>query len=129
MKRAELNTLEIWSARLVISTVWVLTGLVSLGGFPLSASLDLLARVGLQGPISEATLYAAALLDIVLGVLTITRPSKRLWKAQAVLILIYTVIISVRLPEFWLHPFGPVLKNLPIFMILWLLHRHQGTQP
>lgn len=129
MKRAELNTLEIWSARLVISTVWGLTGLVSLGGFPLSASLDLLARVGLQGPISEATLYAAALLDIVLGVLTITRPSKRLWKAQAVLILIYTVIISVRLPEFWLHPFGPVLKNLPIFMILWLLHRHQGTQP
>lgn len=124
-----MNTLEIWSARLVISTVWVLTGLVSLGGFPLSASLDLLARVGLQGPISEATLYAAALLDIVLGVLTITRPSKRLWKAQAVLILIYTVIISVRLPEFWLHPFGPVLKNLPIFMILWLLHRHQGTQP
>ncbi|WP_363154607.1 DoxX-like family protein [Thiobacillus sp.] len=85
--------------------------------------------MGLQGPISEATLYAAALLDIVLGVLTITRPSKRLWKAQAVLILIYTVIISVRLPEFWLHPFGPVLKNLPIFMILWLLHRHQGTQP
>lgn len=129
MKRAQLNTLEIRSARLVLSTVWVLTGLVSLGGFPQSASLELLARVGLQGPIAEATLYTAALLDIVLGVLTITHPSKRLWKAQAVLILIYTVIVSVRLPEFWLHPFGPVLKNLPILMILWLLHRHQGTQP
>lgn len=129
MTGAKLNTLEIRSARLVISAVWVLTGLVSLGGFPRSASLDLLARVGLQGSIAEAALYAAALLDIALGVLTITRPSKRLWKAQAVLILIYTVIISVRLPEFWLHPFGPVLKNLPILMLLWLLHRHQGTQP
>jgi hypothetical protein len=27
----------------------------------------------------------------------------------------------VRLPEFWLHPYGPVLKNLPMLAALWLL--------
>ncbi len=26
----------------------------------------------------------------------------------------YSVVIAFALPEFWLHPFGPVLKNIPI---------------
>jgi hypothetical protein len=27
----------------------------------------------------------------------------------------------VYLPEFWLHPFGPMLKNLPLLAVLGLL--------
>jgi len=34
----------------------------------------------------------------------------------------YTAIISLRLPEYWLHPYGPVLKNLPMLAVLWLLY-------
>ena len=37
------------------------------------------------------------------------------------LILGYTAIITIALPEFWLHPYGPVLKNLPLLAALWLL--------
>jgi hypothetical protein len=33
---------------------------------------------------------------------------------QALLIVAYTAIISVRLPGFWLHPYGPLTKNLPL---------------
>ena len=33
----------------------------------------------------------------------------------------YTAIISWRLPEFWLHPYGPMTKNLPMLALLaWL---------
>ena len=45
-----------------------------------------------------------------------------MWRTQAVLILVYTAIISVRLPEFWLHPYGPILKNLPMLAVVWLLY-------
>ena len=45
--------------------------------------------------------------------MTLLMPSKALWQGQAILVLIYTVIISIWLPEFWLHPFGPILKNIP----------------
>ena len=39
------------------------------------------------------------------------------------MILAYTVLITWRLPEFWWHPYGPVLKNLPLLALLLLLAR------
>jgi len=27
---------------------------------------------------------------------------------------VYSIIIAMVLPEFWLHPFGPLVKNLPL---------------
>ena len=38
------------------------------------------------------------------------------------LILSYSVIIAWMLPEFWLHPFGPLLKNIPLLAAIALLH-------
>jgi hypothetical protein len=35
----------------------------------------------------------------------------------------YTAIISIRLPEFWIHPYGPILKNLPMLVALILLYQ------
>jgi hypothetical protein len=42
---------------------------------------------------------------------------------QAALIVAYTAIITVWLPEFWLHPYGPILKNLPVLACIVLLYR------
>ena len=33
----------------------------------------------------------------------------------------YTLLITVFLPEFWLHPYGPLLKNVPMLAMLGLL--------
>jgi len=69
-------------------------------------------------------LYGAAALDLAFGALSLApRRPAWLWTAQAALILAYTLIISVRLPEFWLHPYGPILKNLPMLAALLLLAR------
>ena len=38
-----------------------------------------------------------------------------------VVVLGYTLIVTAALPELWLHPFGPLLKNLPILAGLMLL--------
>lgn len=114
--------------RLTLAAMWLTTGALSLGIYPQTDSLGLLERVGLHGATALTTLYLAAALDIALGLLTLFRPGKALWQAQFALIVIYTLIISLWLPEFWLHPFGPILKNLPVLMLLWLLYKSEGTQ-
>jgi len=108
--------------RVSVALVWIVTGIVSLGIFPVEDSLKLLSRVGIPAPAQPYALYAAAALDIILGMLSVMRRRPRwLWPAQIALVLGYTAIISVRLPEFWLHPYGPILKNLPLLGVLLLL--------
>lgn len=113
-----------------IAMVWIVTAIVSLGLYPLQESYALLARVGIEGTVATLALYGAALLDLALGVATLAARRRRwIYRLQAALILGYTAIISVWLPEFWLHPFGPVLKNLPILAALWLLHELDEESP
>lgn len=114
------------AARLSLAVIWLVTGALSLGIYPPADSVLLLERVGLHGDAALIALYLAATMDIVLGLLTLLVPRKGLWIFQATLIVAYTLVISICLPEFWLHPFGPVLKNLPILVLLGLLHKYEG---
>lgn len=104
--------------RIGLALVWIVTGLLSLGLYPVADSLDLLSQVGLHGMFAKAALYGSASLDIALGMLTLFFPGRPLWRLQIGLIAAYTVIITLFLPQFWLHPFGPILKNIPILILL-----------
>jgi hypothetical protein len=109
--------------RLSLAVTWLAAGIVSAGLFPVSESLALLARTGLHGAAAYVALYGACALDIALGLATLWWPRRILWAGQAALILAYTAIITVFLPEQWLHPYGPVVKNLPILALLVLLYQ------
>ena len=119
-----MQPLDIKLMRCTLAIVWLVTGVLSLGIYPQRDSLELLGQVGLHDNLALLALYGAAALDIALGLLTLAAPSPLLWRAQAALVLGYSAIITLFLPEYWLHPFGPVLKNLPILLLLWLLHKH-----
>ena len=109
--------------RFSIAAVWIVTGIVTLGVYPVEESYALLARTGAGGPIATVLLYGAGVLDLALGIATLALRRRRLlWIVQAALIFGYTLIITVALPEFWLHPYGPVLKNLPMLAAIWLLY-------
>jgi uncharacterized protein YbjT (DUF2867 family) len=108
--------------RFTVALVWIGAGIVSLGLYPVEQSLALLARTGLTGGLAYAALYGAAVLDLVLGIGTLLMRDRRLWLVQFMLVLGYTVIITVALPEQWLHPFGPITKNLPFLAALLLLY-------
>lgn len=109
--------------RVSIALVWIVTGIVSLGLYPTSASHALLARAGVPPALAPMALYGAAALDLALGVLTLgLRRRPWLWLVQIAVIAVYTIIITVKLPEFWLHPYGPVLKNLPMLAALWAVY-------
>jgi hypothetical protein len=83
-------------------------------------------------------LYGAASLDLVLGALVfvLAADARRwLWRTQAALIVVYSALIAWRLPGFWIHPYGPMLKNIPLLAGLVLLdtleptERTRGTAP
>jgi hypothetical protein len=62
-------------------------------------------------------------MDLLIGIAILTlRRRGWLWLAQIAVILGYTLIISVKLPEYWAHPYGPILKNLPMLVAIWLLY-------
>jgi uncharacterized membrane protein YphA (DoxX/SURF4 family) len=109
--------------RLSLAVVWLLTGFVSLFVFPVDDSLALLGRAGVPQALQPLALHGAAGLDLVLGVLTLwpLRSLRWLWAAQMLLITAYTAVITLRLPEFWWHPYGPLSKNLPMLAVLVLL--------
>jgi hypothetical protein len=110
--------------RYSIALVWIVTGIVSLGLFPVRSSYDLLARVGVSRALAPALVYCAALMDLAFGVATVLVKRRRfVWLTQAAAILLYTAIISARMPEFWLHPFGPLLKNVPLLAAILVLHQ------
>jgi uncharacterized protein YbjT (DUF2867 family) len=106
-----------------IALVWIWTGIVSLGLYPRADSLALLARTGITGALAGFALYAAAVLDLALGAsILLLRQRRLLWLAQFALIVAYSVIVTIKLPEFWLHPYGPILKNLPLLACIALLY-------
>lgn len=122
-----MQTADIHLIRYSLAIVWLVTGILSIGIYPQQDSFALLARIGIVGRSELAALYLGSVADIAFGIMTLLIPSKALWQGQAILVLIYTVVISIWLPEFWLHPFGPILKNIPFLTLLWLLYKYEGT--
>jgi uncharacterized protein YbjT (DUF2867 family) len=109
--------------RFSIAAVWIWTGIVSLGLYPVHESYALLERVGVASSLAPLLLYGAAALDFLFGIATLALPRRRLlWLAQIALIFGYTAIITLELPEFWLHPYGPILKNLPMLVGIYGLY-------
>ncbi len=110
-----------------IAAVWIGSGLVTLFGFPHQTSEGWLLRVGIPEAWTGVTLVTASLLDIVLGTaMFFCRPLRLVLALQMILILGFSAILTLGMPEWWLHPFGPLLKNLPLFcatLLLWALAR------
>jgi uncharacterized protein YbjT (DUF2867 family) len=115
-----------WHARLYllrpllrwsIGAVWLWAGLVSALLYPAADSHELLAAVGVTGAAAPWLLYGAGALDAALGLATwIGRRIRLVGCIQIGTMLGYTAILSVHLPELWLHPFGPLIKNLPLLV-------------
>ncbi len=115
-----------WAEPLVtmmVALLWLITAWVSWFGWPHADSRAWLAACGVPTGLREPMLLAASAMDAGLGVLLLLRPRRWLWAAQLALAGGYTVVMSVFLPAFWLHPFGPLSKNLPLLALMFLMWR------
>lgn len=98
-----------------LGLMWIAAGITSAFLYPPGESYGLLASVGITGLFAPFALYAAALLDGLLGAALLAGYRVRsVGAVQIALIAGYTGLITWALPEFWLHPFGPVAKNVPL---------------
>ena len=105
-----------------IAAVWIATALTSALLYPVEDSYRLLARTGVPASLQPLMLYGAAGFDLALGLGILLLARRRwLWRMQLLLIGFYTVVIAWKLPEFLLHPYGPLTKNLPMLAAIWLL--------
>ena len=107
--------------------VWLGTALVS--------ALDYLGLSGLnhegtrlldQGGIGDTRcqallIWSGLLADLALGLALLLRHGRAIYLSALLLMTAMTVIGTALQPTLWLHPLGPLLKNLPIAAMLWFL--------
>ena len=114
-RQARLYTL-VRPLRWSLAFLWIFSAIVSLAS--LSEGEALLSAAGLVNvQFAPLIIFAAAGLNIAIGVTLLHR---RYVVAAGLLsittIAAYTGIITVALPEYWLHPFAPVAKNIPLVL-------------
>jgi uncharacterized protein YbjT (DUF2867 family) len=98
-----------------LGLLWMATGALSFGLYPIEKNYQMMAQTGLTGPAADVALYGAAALDLLFGTLLLLRWRPALVGAAQIALMAAFTIIAMRLPaEYWLHPFAPLLKNLPI---------------
>lgn len=115
--------------RLSIVAVWIITAIVSAFVYPVADSYELLARTGIPAELRPLMLYGAAAFDLLLGLgILLLKRRRWLWLAQLGLIGFYTVVIAWKLPEFLVHPYGPLTKNLPMLAAIWLLYQLEDEE-
>jgi len=105
-----------WALLAALAALWIGTGVVS-ATVSTATGYELLAEMGLRGAMASLLLYGGAVVDLALGVAMLATHGRRrravLW-AQFAVVAVYTVLVTLFVPAHWLHPFGPILKNLPV---------------
>jgi uncharacterized protein YbjT (DUF2867 family) len=100
--------------RLSIAFIWLATGLVS-AFISATEGFALLAQIGITGKMADLALYGTSLVEIALGLATAVGWRVRWMGAVQLLpILGFMIILTLRMPQLWLHPFGPLTKNIPL---------------
>lgn len=106
--------------------VWLATALVSLLELN-GQSRELLRAAGLQSAeLIDALVIGGALADLLLGLALWLRPSRAVYLLALAMMGLMTGLSSLMLPQLWLHPLGPLTKNLPMAALLWLLARRSA---
>ncbi len=105
--------------RLSIAFLWIFTGIISAFVFPPEQSYAMLAKVGITGAWAPLMLYGAIATDFALGLATLMAYRLSvIGLIQIAVITLYSIIITFSQPELWIHPFGPVSKNIPIIIAI-----------
>ena len=77
------------------------------------------AEIPLPEPVALALARGGGLVDLALGLALLRdwRP-RRVALAQLVVVLSYTLGLTLLAPALWLDPFGALLKNLPVLALI-----------
>ena len=110
--------------RLSLVAVWLFTAVASIVELD-GQSRRVLAEAGIASPpwLVHLLIVGGAAADLLVGLALWWRPGRASYLSALVLMLGMTAAATVLQPTLWLHPLGPLLKNLPIAAVLWHLYR------
>ena len=113
-------------ARLSLAGLWIFTGVTSVFIAP-DIGYEVLASAGIKGEAATSLIYMGSGLDVLIGlwVLTGWQLKPCCW-LQLIIIISYSLLLSFIAPEYWLHPFGPLTKNIPIAVLIYILSNEQN---
>jgi hypothetical protein len=104
-----------------LAIMWLMSGLIGLAQLPAVAKAPL-AALGIFGFAADAVIWVSCAVDILIGVALLIR-----WRPdwicalQLLVVISYTIGLSIAEPSLWLNPFGPLLKNVPIIAAILAL--------
>jgi hypothetical protein len=109
------------AAKYSLAFLWIFTGLTSIYFSP-EVGYEILASASITGLMADLSVYAGGTLDILIGLWLLSSIKIRLCCIiQVVVIVLYTVLLTFIDMSFWLHPFGPITKNIPIVVLIFLI--------
>jgi len=98
-----------------IAFIWIYTGICSAFLVPKESIFSLLSFAGIPIAWQTTVLYGASCLDALLGLLTLLGIQlKKVGIIQCLLIILYTILITWKMPALWIEPFGAIAKNIPL---------------
>ena len=108
-----------------LSFLWIVTAVVSVT-LGRDIGFDVLARINLHADAAALTILAGSLLDLIIGLWLLSgRALRACCLLQLAVIVNYSILLTLIAPAFWLHPFGPLTKNVPILVLIGLLYSSQ----
>lgn len=110
--------------RLSLMAVWLATAAASLVELD-GQSRQVLAAAGVASPawLVQSLIIGGAVADLLVGIALWRWPGRTSYVAALALMAVMTLAATWLQPGLWLHPLGPLLKNLPIAAVLWHLIR------
>jgi hypothetical protein len=106
--------------------VWIATAVVSVWELQGQSRALLVASGVTDGRVADALTWVGAVLDLLLGLLLLLKPTRQVFGLALVAMLGMTMVATAMNPVLWLHPLGPLTKNLPMAAVLWVLMRRSS---
>lgn len=103
--------------------VWLWTAAVSVWELHGQSRALLLASGVSNTDVTGALVFTGAAVDAVLGLWLWLRPTRPAYLLTLAAMMFMTLVATVMNPHLWLHPLGPLSKNIPIAAVLWVLAR------
>jgi uncharacterized protein YbjT (DUF2867 family) len=104
------------AALAAIFTVWFWSGVSSLYSYQQSEAM--MREIGASGWLIDFFIIAGSAADILLAFGLFTKKIRiPVLYLQIAFISVYTLIITLLAPVYWLHPFGVIIKNIPLLVL------------
>ena len=118
----------ITSAKYSLAFLWIFTGLTSIFFSP-DIGYEILSNAKVTGSLADTAIYAGGMLDIILGLWLMTALKTKLCCiVQVTVIVLYTLLLTLIEASFWLHPFGPITKNIPLIVLIAYVYTSDVTR-